>query len=172
MGISTLFCLGFGIYLVLPIFEASLSLGIIELDQSEIYDISTTHSLTSHMVFMDMLFLPDSSFEIIFGTGAETFYSDIGYIKDIYRYGIIGLTISILTYVLLLNLAVNKLGLLISNRNLKHFIIIIFFLIFILTLKNNYIFTRGIFPFFMLIVVAAFKNNYCIVNKRDTIFRT
>jgi hypothetical protein len=101
-----------------------------------------------------MFFLPDGDLAKFFGTGVEELNTDVGYIKDIFRYGFVGLAFSILIYLYMFLVGTSNLQ---RTSGRIHYVMLqlVFFLIIVLTLKNNYFFTRAVFPFTLLMIAFA-----------------
>lgn len=140
---------------LMPILEVTFSLGIFNVESELRDDIVSRHAVQSSDSFLwvDMFFLPVSFFATIFGTGSETLNSDVGYIKDIFRYGIVGLLFSCIIYAyifIIANVSIKSSA--VQNKSFLLLIRIIFVISFVLTFKNNYIFTRAIFPLTLLMV--------------------
>lgn len=101
-----------------------------------------------------MFFLPHSLPSLIFGVGAEPGTSDVGYVREIYRYGLLGLALAISAHVVLIikggsaHLGAN------FQQNSFWLIGCVSALLLLLSFKNNYVFVRGVFPSFLLIVGA------------------
>jgi hypothetical protein len=141
---------------VAPIVDVTFSLGLLDIDEDARDRITTRHATQSEGSFLwsRMFFLPDDTLAKFFGTGVEELNTDVGYIKDIFRYGFTGLAFSMLTYLYMF---------LVGARNLQktdgrvHYVMLqlVFFLILLLTLKNNYFFTRAVFPFTLLMIAFA-----------------
>lgn len=142
---------------IAPIVDVTFSLNLISVDDDLFSKITASNAVQSSNEFLwaDMFFLPSGVLNSIFGTGTEALQSDVGYIKDIFRYGFIGVFYSIFIYGYLYHHAKKALKLKRWKNYLK-FLAIIFFLIFFMTFKNNYIFTRGIFSLILLIVYVSF----------------
>ncbi len=137
---------------LLPLLEVTFNLGFFDVSDSDRLDILSRHAQQDETRFLwsDMIFFPDNLTEIVFGTGAEQVFSDVGYVKDVYRYGIIGVIFSIFIYVKIYSKGrqyVKKK----SENNFAGLLLIIYVLIFSLTWKNNYFFTRNIFPLVLLL---------------------
>ncbi len=141
---------------VAPIVEVTFSLGALEIDSEQRDQISSRHATQAADSFLwsRMFYLPADYLNTIFGTGVEELYTDVGYVKDIFRYGILGMLFSMFIYLYLF--MVGRQGLRrTSNDSLYMLLKVVFLLILILTLKNNYFFTRAVFPLTLLIVCAS-----------------
>jgi len=138
---------------MVPIITTTFSLGVVDVDDDLLLEIVSRFSTqpNDHFLWSDMFFLPDSVFGFVFGVGTDAPTSDVGYIKDIFRYGLVGVVYSFAIYFYIYGLACGKLKLYRINYYLS-FLTVIFTLAFLLTLKNNYFYTRGIFPFIVLII--------------------
>lgn len=137
---------------LIPIIEVTYSLGYFDVDDAMRDSIVSRHAVQRDGSFLwdDMFFLPDSASGIIFGTGVDAPLSDVGFVKDIFRYGVLGLVFSLYIYSKIYHIC--RLG----AENLGHgyilMIRVLFFLAIILSFKNNYLFTRAIFPLILLLV--------------------
>jgi hypothetical protein len=136
----------FYIYL-LPVFELTFSLGLIDVSDSQAEDISSRNSLNSGESWREMLFFPKDFSSLFFGTGADQPNSDIGYVKDIFRYGVIGVLFSLTAHFFILFFSSS---LKYTERKIRIFQWCIFCLMLLMSVKNNYFFTRGIFSVFLL----------------------
>lgn len=139
-------------YEFIVVLEATIGLGVLDISTEVAANISLRNAVVNDDIFwIDMFHLPKSYFQITFGTGSETLDSDVGYVKEIYRYGILGLLLSISSYISFVFLCVkNAPGNFRENR-LKVAFVAIVFLGFLLTFKNNYLFVRGFFPIVLII---------------------
>lgn len=147
---------GFAFYkYVFPIFDITFSLDYLDISREVKDDIISRNAVQSSNEFLwsSMFFLPEGAIGKVFGTGSETLFSDVGYVKDVYRYGMVGLIFSFFIYFKIYFL---KLGLIRKDRDNRGraFMWLIFLLTFALSLKNGYFFTRSIFPLTLLLVAA------------------
>jgi hypothetical protein len=138
---------------LIPIVEVTFTLGIFDVSNILREEIISRHAVQSSESFLwsDMLYLPNSFVATVFGTGSDELQSDVGYVKDIFRYGIVGMIFSFLIYYYLYSIGRGFLRLS-CDKNYLLLLRIVFVLVFILTFKNNYFFTRAIFPVILLLV--------------------
>lgn len=137
----------------IPIVEVTFSLGAFDVSDALRDEILSRHAAQSTDAFLwsDMLYLPKGFSAIFFGTGIDELASDIGYVKDIFRYGLVGLGFSFFVYYYMYCIGRDSL-ILPSGRRYLSMLRIVFILIFVLTFKNNYFFTRAIFPALLFLV--------------------
>jgi hypothetical protein len=146
----------FAAYYLLLVLSVTFSINLVahgtDATSSVVSRFATQDSST--FLWSKMFFLPDTSASLIFGTGSEPGTSDVGYVREIFRYGIVGLLFAVLAHILFL---------LQGRANYRHdsqregaFFVVTccFLLMLIFSLKNNYIFVRGIFPAFLLVTGA------------------
>lgn len=105
-----------------------------------------------------MFFLPKNSFTMLFGDArmydGDLYYmhTDVGYIRQIFSYGILGLTVSIISYTYLCN---------IIRKYFDSFLAIsLFFLILIFNIKGIFIYYSN-FDFFIIFIFV-----YIIINEQ------
>lgn len=145
------------LYFIMPLINYTFNLDYFQLSFNESQNFELRHASQNENQFLwaDMYYLPDNTLDLFFGTGAETLDSDVGYIKDIFRYGICGTAISVIAHYSFYKLRTAP------NRGfrplLSIFLICLFFLIFILNCKNGYFFTRGIFPITVLLAALPVR---------------
>jgi hypothetical protein len=152
---STLFYL-----FILPIVEVTFALGLLNVSESDKAEITSRHAVqdSSQLLWSDMFFLPDSEGGILFGAGIDQELSDVGYIRDIFRFGIIGCLITYLLHIYIWRKSVlfwnfqNK-------RNEALLVSCVLILTFLLSFKNSYFFTRAIFPLIILLFCTSYKHN-------------
>ena len=146
-------------YEALVVLETTMSLGVISVSDDVAADIAMRSATQDSEKFLweDMYFLPESVSEVFFGTGEETLNSDVGYVKEIFRYGFLGLALALLTHILFLRNIFRVAGLVDYSKRHKLLIKTIFFLMLLLTLKNSYIFVRGVFPVFLILSASLVK---------------
>ena len=104
-----------------------------------------------------MYFLPNNIWNVIFGEGTDVPTSDVGYIKEIFWGGAIGLIILFMLHVTMLksSLAAAK-----QSENAlgnQMFLVLVFGLVFVLSFKNDYLLTRGVWA--LLIITYLFFRN-------------
>ena len=137
-------------YFMYLVFEVTMSFGFTDvpdeykefiLERSAAQDPDT-------FLWRHMFFLPNELYQIIIGTGAEVHNSDVGFVNEIFRYGIVGLTIALLFHFIMLQSIISDRKII---KSYKIFFIILTSIILILSFKNNYIFTRAIFPLYIMI---------------------
>jgi hypothetical protein len=152
-------------YNLLLILNVTLSLGIFDVDASFARSILLRHAAQAKDVFLweNMFFLPNSWMKIIFGTGKNVLQSDVGYVKEIFRYGIIGLICSIFIHVYYVLKILNKDTK--NDINRMGFILFVTIMIFILSLKNNYFFVRGVFPTYLILTAAVIRDEHSDQNQ-------
>lgn len=143
----------------ISIIDITFNLGLNSLNSDDIEAIRSLHTVQSDDSFLweDMFFLPNTFYRCFFGAGANVATSDIGYVKEIFRYGVLGLFISVAIHYLVL---VNPLRLLrnsLQKNNLIIFSYFIFILVILLNFKNNYFFTRGVWPIYIMYGLATYK---------------
>ena len=163
IGVFVSFILYRLIFLIMLTLDVTLSLGLFDVDDSVYHDILSTHAAVNDETYWtSMVIYPKSDFELLFGTGADFSESDIGYIKGIHRYGLLGLVFSIFIYLyfVIKNMS-NQPSLFSAQSKLTIFI---FILTLTLTFKNNYIFVRGAFPAFLIIIstITSFSKKNCL----------
>lgn len=148
---------------ILPIIDVTFSLGLIVVSDSTYLEIVSRHAVQSDSQFLwsDMFFIPGGISETLFGIGVDALYSDVGYIKDIFRYGIVGALFSYIIYYNIFKVSVRgaKRG---NMQNYVLFLAFIFGLTFLLSLKNSYFFTRALFPLTILLM--------CLPGVRSRVF--
>ncbi|QDL39140.1 hypothetical protein [Rhodoferax sediminis] len=137
---------------IVPIIDVTFSLDLVPVSDDLYNKIVSNNAVQSPDQFLwaYMFFLPNDIFSSIFGTGVEALQSDVGYVKDIFRYGFIGVLYSLFIYGYLYCRARVALALP-KSENYSKFLAVVFILILVMTFKNNYIFTRGMFPLIVLV---------------------
>ncbi|PKI02285.1 hypothetical protein [Glaciecola sp. 33A] len=108
--------------------------------------IEYTYAKNSGDNLLSMFFLPEGQLSFLFGIGTETYASDSGFIKDMFRFGLVGIIYSIILYSMILIRAGKNNGTL----------LILFTLILVLNVKNSYFFVRGISPLFVMCCLYYF----------------
>lgn len=159
--ISLLGVAGYAVaYQMFLIFGVTMGLDIANVSASKVDVIrSTNASFFSDLAgYKGMFFIPTTGLQVIFGTGHGTLTSDVGYVNQIFSYGIFGLVIAILAH---LFFVVDSFGTIASRALKNHVALVVFIFIsmLVLTFKNDYLFVRGVFPVFLLIVGCAFLNS-------------
>jgi len=141
------------------IFEVALNLGLfsVEGDEAQMvaerFSSATVDEAASGYSLFDMYFIPSTDMKLLFGDGTDQPYSDVGYIKFLFWNGVIGLLI---IYILHIYLIIKTfINMKYSNVNYKVLIFALYFMIFVLTLKNNYLLTRGIFPLILIVYLHS-----------------
>ena len=153
-GLGALTALAFVSYEALVVFEVTMSLGVLDVSPEVAATVVERSAVQDPDSFLweGMLFFPESFSNLVFGTGADALESDIGYVKEIFRYGLVGLSISVLLYFGFVKESFKFAVLDNSVKRHKSAILAILFLMLLLTIKNNYIFVRGVFPAFLIVV--------------------
>lgn len=144
----------------LPIIDVTFSLGYFNVDRDLREEIVSRHAVqnTDSFLWSDMIFFPTNFWEICFGTGVDA-PSDVGYIKDVFRYGLLGVGLSFVIYFKIYRIGIR--GARINKRETYLSMIkMSFLLILLLTFKNNYFFTRTIFPLIFLLVCSAVMGRF------------
>lgn len=152
--VASLAFIGAAYYFIL-VLSVTFSMHIIDINASTRSGVISRFAAQDSDGFLwsNMFFMPDSPLKQIFGTGAEPGNSDVGYVREIYRYGIFGLVFAIFShFTFIANSRVRRFS---PDRRGGVFIVYgCMVLILFLSLKNNYIFVRSIFPAFLLLVGA------------------
>lgn len=140
---------------VLPILIDSWNLDIaIELaDRPDIYE--SGYSKNDPLSILEsFLIFPDSFLGLFFGTSYDPPESDSGYIKVINIVGVLGLLFYIYTFLSTIYLSYpRKYQLTDSIILLKKVLFFIVFVTFVASIKNQYLFTRGIFELFIISIL-------------------
>jgi hypothetical protein len=140
----------------LIIIDVTFNLGLHQFYSGDYAEsVTSVHAAQKEDSFLwsDMFVLPDTLGGAIWGTGADIISSDVGYIKEIFRYGFVGLAISVAVHYVV----VIKPARLLTERNMRFFYYFVFVLIIMLSLKNNYFFTRGVWPVYIIYGLAGLK---------------
>lgn len=150
---ASIFIYFFVVQYLVPIAEVTFSLGAFYVSNELRGEIISRHATQSTESFLwsNMFYLPKSFVATIFGMGVDEPNSDVGYVKDIFRYGVIGLLFSFVIYYYIYRIGRTSLRLSTDKHHLS-MLRIVFVLVLVLTLKNNYFFTRAVFPFILLLV--------------------
>lgn len=141
---------------IIQIFEVTMSLGVVDSDPEQIAQIAARFATQNPDSFLweDMLFLPKSMVAVIFGNGVDPLQSDVGYVKEIFRYGLVGLGAALVAHARLIYV-----GLACAThdqrKRARGLVLALAFLMVFLSAKNNYIFVRGFFALFVLIIAAV-----------------
>jgi uncharacterized membrane protein len=141
--------------LTLKIMAVTFSLDFVEVNSADYESIVSKNAVQNGDDFLwsAMWYFPESISGIFFGTGISELNSDIGYVDEIFRYGITGLFFAIFIHAYFIFYFLKR------KKTHNHILVIsIFTLMLILTLKNNYLFTRAIFPIFILLTSMNYKN--------------
>lgn len=109
-----------------------------------------------------MFFLPESDINILIGTGAETLGSDVGYIKDIYRFGLLGIFLTFCVYLYVFIVAHNN-----AQAVATKLLVICIFFTVLLSFKNNYFLSRTSFPILIFILVFSFLSRATSNDKKN-----
>lgn len=131
-----LYLMNYTFSLDLPLYQA----GIVNHNLSFIFARSQEGLFWSHMFF-----IPGDEVTMVLGSGSQPNGSDVGYTRELFRGGIVGLFIVLVTHLLLYFL-------LSPDRRIFWFCI---FLILFFSLKNNYFYVRGVTPLLV---------SYCMFN--------
>jgi hypothetical protein len=97
-----------------------------------------------------MYFFPEKLSAQVFGLGIDMPESDVGYVKLVYWHGLLGLGLLILTHFILIA-STMRFAKRYARIGDRLFIALIYTTIFVLTFKNNYLFTRAVWPLLILI---------------------
>ncbi|UOE85835.1 hypothetical protein [Vibrio splendidus] len=108
----------------------------------------------------EMYFLPKTELGLLFGLGGESgridgyLHSDVGYVREVFKYGILGLVGVLFIH------SIIYLQAWIACKDKKTFKLLIFMgiLAVVLSFKNNYFFTRAFFPCLMLLQIYSYKS--------------
>lgn len=128
--------------------EFTFKIGVADIPNEFELAFEQVFSANTLAVLKDMYFLPPDDHTLIFGSGAIGPSTDVGYVNDIFRYGLF-VTIFLYGFLTLLTVTFAQ------GRNLKIICYILLFLILSLSFKNEYLFVRGIFPLFMFLIVFS-----------------
>ena len=155
---TSMFSIGFSISLIAVFiaFNAVLiSLGFESFFEKESFD--KVYAMGTADSLKDMYFLPPNDIALIFGLGVKP-GSDVGYVREFYKYGILGFFIVVSIYIFIFITSLKFL------KNEKESVLIILFLLiltFILSFKNNYFLTRVSLPSLWLLyssITYSYKN--------------
>nr|WP_143023890.1 hypothetical protein [Pseudomonas benzenivorans] len=140
----------------LKVLDVTFSLGVVDVSSAEVEVITSIFSAQREGGFLwaHMFFLPDNLFGVFFGVGSEPGNSDVGYVREIFRYGVVGLVFVIVTHLLFLLFCFSGKRKFFSSLEFKLAFVLLLFIL-VLTFKNNYLLVRGVFPCFVLI-------SYCL----------
>lgn len=139
------------------VLSVTLDLNLFVVDSSIIESIRSRHAAENldDLYWATMWKFPRDELRLLFGNGSDDLTSDIGYVKEISRYGLFGLSYTLLFHFFILNTGSPKRKLRSTNqRTHRRITCLIFLLMLVLTLKNNYLLVRCIFPLFLLIACA------------------
>lgn len=170
--IPSIVIVGVGIaYQMFLIFDVTMGLNLMQVSDLKIASIRSVNAPVSIDLagYKEMFFLPSTSSQFIFGVGKEALHSDVGYVNNIYSFGLIGLVVAVLAHLAFIagslkNVPSRRL------RNHKLLVTALFVSMLVLTFKNNYIFVRGVFPVFLLIVgVGSVRSKDGLVRERTAI---
>jgi len=144
---------GFMLQEILIIFEVAFTLGIITIDNytsQRVVERFATATIEDGGL-ISMYFLPASYLQLFFGAGTDTLNSDVGYVKFLFWHGIFGFFLMICIIGHLLFKSIKNLRTGPQAKRERVFIICIYFMVFLMTLKNNYLLTRGIWSLLILL---------------------
>lgn len=135
----------------LPIIDVTYSLNWIDVSDESVADITARHAQQQegNLFWEDMFYLPESWEGLIFGRGQDVPNSDVGYIKDIFRYGLVGVFYSLLFYSYILRMSLVR-AKKYFEPGYSRYLWLIFFFTVLMSLKNNYFYTRGAFSLLIL----------------------
>ncbi|CAN7327163.1 hypothetical protein LJR099_001823 [Variovorax paradoxus] len=135
----------------LPILDVTYSLDWVNVSDEAAAEITARHAQQQdgNLFWEDMFYLPSDGVSLVFGRGQDVLDSDVGYIKDIFRYGLIGVLYSLIFYAFIL-----RVGLLRARKyfppGYEGYLWLVFSFIALMSLKNNYFYTRGVFSLLMI----------------------
>lgn len=140
----------------LKVLDVTFSLGLVDVSSSEVEVITSIFSAQKEGDFLwaYMFFLPDDLLGVFFGVGSEPGNSDVGYVREIFRYGVVGLLFVIVAHLLFLLFCFSSKRKYFSSLEFKLAFVFLLFIL-VLTFKNNYLLVRGVFPCFVLV-------SYCL----------
>lgn len=138
------------------IFDVTMSLGLSDADKETIAAIAAREAVQDPDSFLwaDMIFLPHSSAQVIFGAGIDPLDSDVGYVKEIFQYGLLGLGAVVAGHLRFMRKRFEGA----RNRGSspdRALVVFAFLMLMVLSAKNEYFLTRGFFPLFLLVVSAC-----------------
>jgi hypothetical protein len=139
---------------------ADVSLGTNQVDVDEataaqIREHNAVQREGDYLWFSSMLFLPPSFSGKILGLGYDPIDSDIGYVKDIFRFGVVGLGVATLAYLIFVLRCFHNAK---PFRYLARHKALVFGILIVtaaLNAKNSYIFVRAIYPATLLLVYSV-----------------
>lgn len=114
----------------------------------------------SGSILSKMFFFPETSFELMFGTGRDVLDSDVGYIKIIFMYGVVGLLMAFIFYINILRQTY-------LNYNNKKSIIFICAIFLIFNIKGLFLFSRSIHEILFLFYIYVNIKNYETQSSRN-----
>lgn len=123
------------------IIEFSFEVGIIEIPTSFYSQLAYVFAANSYETLLNMFFLPDTFLNTLFGLGQEVGKTDVGYVINVYRFGVVGMFLAGITYIY----AVFS----IRRGNMRRFLYLFLAIMLLLNFKNDYFFVRGILPVFL-----------------------
>ena len=100
-----------------------------------------------------MFFFPETPFELMFGTGRDVLDTDVGYIKIIFMYGVVGLLMAFIFYIKILRQTY-------LNYNNKKSIIFICAIFLIFNIKGLFLFSRSVHEILFLFYIYVNIKNY------------
>ena len=152
--------IGFAFYYFMLIISATFSIAIPYVGAVDTSFIARRFAVYARGLpwLANMFFLPSSPFHLFFGTGSEVAGTDVGYVREIFRYGVFGLIVAVGAHLIFLLMGSLGRGTRVDRFNASCLVFSIMGLMFLLTFKNNYIFLRAIFPAFLIVVGAVLHN--------------
>ncbi|WP_341885271.1 hypothetical protein [Synechococcus sp. UW140] len=138
------------------LYDSTLKLNLFGLSVEETNEYySRSAAVTSDgFPWADMFFLPASEFSILLGTGSETLASDVGYIKDVFRYGFFGISLSFLSYLLFISSCFRLADSSNKANRYRQLIKFLFLFLLLLNFKNSYFWVRAFSPSFIVLVAS------------------
>lgn len=142
---------------VLVVLEVAFDLGLIGVDSDRREAVIARFASTTieEAGLVSMYFLPSNSLEIIMGSGMDVPTSDVGYVKFVFWHGLIGIVLLLAIHLYLLGKSMSCIRQDAKARSHGLFILGVYTLVFVLTFKNNYLLTRGIWSLLLLLYLHA-----------------
>lgn len=147
--------LAFAVYSMIEILNVTLAAGLFDVDPEVAADILSRHAAQDPDEFLweAHVFFPSTIAGVVFGLGREVLNSDIGYVKDMFRFGLVGLCVALWSHVAFMRRFRPLVGP--TAEPAWALVRFAFVAILVLNFKNNYTFVRAIFPLFLLLVSAT-----------------